>query len=218
MKVIVFVFCLAFILVVNSFGVEINDFSNADEYMAALEKAAEKYERGESLDVSITKLFFPPGKMQFVLSYNYAHPRVDSLLRRIQKLKVSDTVLYAIPGYLSGQQKQKDMALRKANPEVAKPVPNLDGGFFPDDVPPEIEPDPMSAPLWKNEPGAVPPPGVQDLRQREREQSTPRPAASAAPKATVAAKESPAPSFPIVPVVIIGVVIVGVIVFLLRRK
>lgn len=228
MKVIVFLFFMTLISAINIRGAETNDFANAGEYLVALENATGQYEKGKSPDVSITKLFFPSGKMQFVLSYNFANPRVASLLKRIQKLKVSDSVSYAIPDYLSGQQKQKDMALRKANPEVAKPVPNLDGGFFPVDVSPEIKPDPMSAPLWKNEPGAAPPPGVPDLRKREgdqsagkilsdekvKKQSTPQPAA---PVATVAAKESPS-RFPIVPVAILAAVIVGVIVFLLRRK
>lgn len=48
--------------------------------------------------------------------------------------------------------------------------------------------------------------------------TSPKPIASAASTPKTEAKESPSPSFPIVPVAIIAAVIVGVIVFLIRRK
>lgn len=197
------------------------EYKSPKEYVEAIDFALASFQKGEITSLEFERVFFPVGDMQFFLSYNFENPEVASLLQRIQKSRVSEAVASNISAYISGQQKQRDIYLRKAHPEIAKPVPLFSGGFAPPDPPPSTTPDPTSAPLWLNAQKAAgksesPPLGPSQAISRE---SIPLQKLQPSPIPTVAEKAIQKTSdFPIIPILVLAVVIIASAVFLMRRK
>lgn len=128
-----------------------NKYQTPREYLNELNYSLEEYQKGKITALEFERIFFPTGTMQFFLSYNYNHPEVAELLHRIEKARVSEAIASNISAYISGQQKQRDIYMRKTHPELAQPVPLLVGGFAPPDPEPSLTPDPMSASIWLND-------------------------------------------------------------------
>lgn len=175
------------------------------DYLRFLKSSLDLYQQKRISALEFERVFSPPGRMRFFLAYNYDSPEVRGFLKSVQTLNISESIADNIGDYISGNEKQRIIAFRNAHPELAKPVPLLEGGYAPPDPATSMTPDPMSAPLWLNAQKASgqnvsPPIGLN-------EQSTP----------PLNSKQSQA-SFPIVPVAILALAIIAVIVVLMRRK
>lgn len=158
--------------------------------------AAKQIGKDEFLNI----VLMSPTKKRWFLSYNYQNPGVINFLNRVRSQFAKDPNIPSLVDFiLSGKARERDEILRKENRYFAGQTVDLLPGSS------------MPTPSQKTTP-------PQSASMTLPSSSTPRPAASAAPTATVAAKESPRPSFPLVPVAIIVVVIAGVLVFLVRRK
>lgn len=218
LKILAFVFC-AWTSWSQEFAAQPESHDSARHYFDAMNVALADFAQGKISPLEFERVFFPKGDMQFFLSYNFDNPEVSALLQRIQKARVSEAVASNISSYISGQQKQRDIYIRKAHPELAKPVPLLSGGFAPPDPPPSTTPDPKSAPLWLNKQKADDKPTAPSLGPAEQSpsaipsnQTIPSP-----PQADMAKTGSKSIAFQILAVISISVlVVVGT--FFIRRK